>query len=102
MAEGIQLAEKSAIDATQWMNMMTQTLFNAPVYINYGNILLKKDAPAGFSLKLGLKDVNLVMEQATAVNAIMPFGKTVSRQLRDSMEKGLAEHDWTAIALALK
>jgi len=103
MAEGIHLAEKSAIDATQWMNMMTQSLFNAPVYINYGNILLKKAyQPAGFSLKLGLKDVNLVMEQATAVNAVMPFGKTVHRQLSDSMEMGLAEHDWTAIALALK
>ena len=103
MAEGIQLAEKSGIDSTQWMNMMTQTLFNAPVYINYGNILLKKAyQPAGFSLKLGLKDVNLVLEQADGVDASMPIGKTVHRQLTNSVERGLAEYDWTAIALALK
>jgi 3-hydroxyisobutyrate dehydrogenase-like beta-hydroxyacid dehydrogenase len=103
MAEGIQLAEKSGIDAAQWINMMTQTLFNAPLYINYGNILLKKAyLPAGFSLKLGLKDVNLVLEQASAVYAKMPFGKVVHRQLTDSVEMGLAEHDWTAIAMALK
>ena len=103
MAEGIQLAEKSAIDAAQWMGMMTQSLFNAPVYINYGNILLKKAyQPAGFSLKLGLKDVNLVLEQAVAVDAGMPFGNTLHGQLTKCIERGLAEHDWTAIALALK
>ena len=66
MAEGIHLAKKSGVDADKWMNMLTQTLFNAPVYINYGNILLKEAyQPAGFSLRLGLKDVNLVMEQAS-------------------------------------
>ena len=103
MAEGIQLAEKSGVDATQWMNVMTQTLFNAPVYINYGNILLKKAyQPAAFSLRLGLKDVNLVLAQAAAVNANMPTGNTVHRQLIDSVEKGLGEYDWTAVALALK
>lgn len=103
MAEGIQLAEKSAIDAAAWMNMITQTLFNAPVYINYGNILLKKAyLPAGFSLRLGLKDVNLVLAQAIAVDATMPFGNTVHKQFTDSVQNGLADHDWTAIALALK
>jgi len=42
------------------------------------------------------------LEQASAVNASMPFGKTVHRQLTDSVERGLAEYDRTAIALALK
>ena len=103
MAEGIHLAKKSGVDADKWMNMLTQTLFNAPVYINYGNILLKEAyQPAGFSLRLGLKDVNLVMEQASSVDAKMPFGKVLHKQLKDSVENELAEYDWTAIALALK
>lgn len=103
MAEGIQLAEKSGIDSTKWMNMLTQTLFSAPIYINYGNILLKKAyQPAGFSLRLGLKDVNLMLEQAASVNANVPFGQLLHKRLTDSVENGLAEHDWTAIALALK
>lgn len=103
MAEGIHLAEKSGIDAAKWMNMLQQTLFNAPIYINYGNILLKKAyQPAGFSLRLGLKDVNLMVEQASSVNADTPFGKFLQKRLKDSVENGLGEHDWTAIALALK
>jgi len=103
MAEGINLAEKSGIDAAKWMNVLTQTLFNAPIYINYGNILLKKAyQPAGFSLRLGLKDVNLMLEQASSADANVPFGKLLQKRLKDSIENDLAEYDWTAIALALK
>src|SRR5204863_8778346 len=103
MAEGIQLAKKSGVDAARWMNMLTQTLFNAPVYINYGNILLKEAyQPAGFSLRLGLKDVNLVMEQASETNAPMMFGKALQERLQQCVANGLGEYDWTAIALALK
>jgi 3-hydroxyisobutyrate dehydrogenase-like beta-hydroxyacid dehydrogenase len=103
MAEGINLAKKSGIDATQWINMLTQTLFNAPVYINYSNFLLKEAfQPAAFTLKLGLKDVNLVNEQAAETNAEMPIGKLLQQRLNECLAKGLGEYDWTAIALALK
>ena len=103
IAEGIHLAKKSGIDATKWINMLTQTLFNAPVYINYSNILLKEAyQPPGFSLRLGLKDINLVLEQAMITDAKMPFGKTLNKQLNDSVQNGLGEHDVTALALTLQ
>jgi len=103
MAEGINLANKSGIDATKWMNLLTQTLFAAPVYINYSNILLKEAwQPGGFSLHLGLKDVNLAMQQSQTVKAKMPTADLIKKQFDACMEQGLSEHDWTAIALALK
>ena len=103
IAEGIELARKSDLDVSQWMSMLTQTIFNAPVYINYGNILMKEVyQPPGFSLRLGLKDMNLVLQQASSVNAKMPFGNVVYQQLKDSVANNLGEHDLTAIALALK
>lgn len=103
MAEGINLAKKSGIDAEAWINMITQTLFAAPVYINYSAILLKeKFLPAGFELRLGLKDVNLVMEQSAEINAQMPVGQLMQQRLNECVANGLGNHDWTAIALALK
>ena len=103
MAEGIQLARKSGLDAGIWMSMLTQSLFSAPIYINYGNILLKEAyQPAGFSLRLGLKDVNLMLVHASTVDAKMPFTELLQERLNESVANGLAEHDWTAIALALK
>ena len=103
MAEGINLAKKSGVDATAWLNMLTQTLFAAPVYINYSNLLLEEMfQPAGFALRLGLKDVNLVIEQSSEVKAEMPIGKLMQQRLYEGVAKGLGDYDWTAVALMLK
>jgi 3-hydroxyisobutyrate dehydrogenase-like beta-hydroxyacid dehydrogenase len=103
MAEGINLAKKSGVDAAAWINMITQTLFAAPVYINYSNLLLKEMfQPAGFALRLGLKDVNLVMEQSSEVKAEMPVGKLMQQRFNECVAKGLGDLDWTAVALTLK
>jgi 3-hydroxyisobutyrate dehydrogenase-like beta-hydroxyacid dehydrogenase len=103
MAEGIHLAKKSGLDAAAWMNMVTQTLFAAPVYVNYGNILLKEMfQPAGFALRLGLKDVNLVMEQSHQASAHMPIGELMQKRLSECVVNGMGDYDWTAVALTLK
>ena len=103
MAEAINLAKKSGADAAAWLNMLTQTLFAAPVYINYSNLLLEEMfQPAGFALRLGLKDVNLVIEQSSEVKAEMPIGKLMQQSLNEGVAKGLGDYDWTAVALMLK
>ncbi|HNP24397.1 MAG TPA: NAD(P)-dependent oxidoreductase [Panacibacter sp.] len=103
MAESINLAKQSGIDPQVWMNMLTQTLFAAPIYNTYSAFLMKGQfQPAAFSLKLGLKDVNLVLEQAAETNTNMPLGKLLQQQLQECMANGLGDYDWTAIALALK
>jgi 3-hydroxyisobutyrate dehydrogenase-like beta-hydroxyacid dehydrogenase len=103
MAEGIGLAKKSGIDETMWMNMLTSTLFNCGIYINYGNFILKEAyKPAAFSLELGLKDANLVMKQAEAIDSKMFIGKLVQQQLQHLFDKGYGDHDWSALALSVK
>jgi 3-hydroxyisobutyrate dehydrogenase-like beta-hydroxyacid dehydrogenase len=104
MAEGMNLAGKSGLDTTKWYEMITQTLFNAPIYVNYGNMLLKETykQPGGFALRLGLKDVNLVLQQAETAGTEMPTAQTVKKQMDKCMADGLSESDWTAVAMALK
>jgi 3-hydroxyisobutyrate dehydrogenase-like beta-hydroxyacid dehydrogenase len=103
LAEALNLAKKSGIDTHTWMNMITQSIFAAPVYINYGNLLLKETyQPPGFTLRLGLKDVNLVMEQSREVNAEMPIGQLMQKRFNEGIATGLGDHDWTAVAMMLK
>ena len=46
-----------------FLDTMTEGLFAAPVYKNYGKQILDKAyEPAGFYLHLGLKDANLVKD----------------------------------------
>ena len=101
IAEGIHLAKKSGIDATKWINMLTQTLFNAPVYINYSNILLKEAyQPPGFSLRLGLKDINLVLAQASATKQQMPLASLLQENMQRLVSAGKDQIDWSAVSTA--
>jgi len=103
MAEGIHLAKQSGIDAAKWMNMLTQTIFGAPVYVNYSAVLLKENyLPAGFGLKLALKDANLVLQQSAATGSNMPVDKTVQELLEQAVAAGFGEHDVTAVAEVVK
>lgn len=100
MAEGITLAAKSGIDTAQWMKMVTSTFLNAPIYNIYGNIILNETyTPPGFRLQLGLKDVNLVAEQAKAVDLPMELAQLLHKRMNRCMEAGMGEMDWGAITL---
>jgi 3-hydroxyisobutyrate dehydrogenase-like beta-hydroxyacid dehydrogenase len=103
MAEGINLAEKSGIDPATWMEMLTQTLFNAPFYNIYSASLLKEAyLPAGFSLKMALKDANLVLQQSQTVQAHMEVGQKTQEILQQAVANGLGDHDVTAMAVVVK
>ena len=101
MGESITLAKKSGVDARLMWDMFTQTLFNSPIYANYGNIILQeKFEPAAFTAILGLKDMNLVLEQAASVNQSMPLAKLLKNNLQQLVEQGKDQVDWSAIFLA--
>jgi len=103
MAEAINMAAKSGVDAAAWHAMVTQTILPSPVYINYGKAILNEAfEPGGFALRLGLKDVNLMLQQAQSVGANMPTAELVKKHYDELVAKGMGENDWTAIALAVK
>jgi 3-hydroxyisobutyrate dehydrogenase-like beta-hydroxyacid dehydrogenase len=103
MAESINLAQRSDINTGLWMDMLTQTYFNAPVYINYSRLIMNEAfLPSMFSLQLGLKDMNLILNQAQKVQASMPVGKQVQSLLQQSLAAGLGDHDITVVSRTIK
>ncbi len=103
MSEGINLARKSGIDETAWMKMMTTTLFNCGIYINYGDIILKdKFHPVAFTLELGLKDATLINQQAETVGASMPLAALAKKEFEELLKDGFGDFDWSALALSVK
>jgi 3-hydroxyisobutyrate dehydrogenase-like beta-hydroxyacid dehydrogenase len=99
IGESISLAVKSGIDAKQMWNMLLQTLFNTPVYQNYSNIILqKKFEPASFTAKLGLKDLNLVLQQAAVVDQPMPLAEMVKQNMQQLVSAGKGHIDWSAVS----
>ena len=51
---------KAGIDRARYLDILTNTLFGAPVYKTYGELIAKERySPAGFKAELGYKDVSL-------------------------------------------
>lgn len=99
LAESFALVRKSGYDANKFLEVMTESLFNAQVYKNYGNIIAsEKFDPPGFKLPLGLKDNRLVLAAAEDKQVPMPFATLVGDHFLSAIAQGLGESDWSALA----
>jgi 3-hydroxyisobutyrate dehydrogenase-like beta-hydroxyacid dehydrogenase len=96
--EAFATLRKSGADHHTFLDTMNE-LFGSPVYRNYGTIIAdEKFEPAGFALKLGLKDVRLALEAAGEVNAPMPLASLLRDHLLAAISNGQEQMDWSSIS----
>ena len=100
MAEACTLGEQYGLAREKLIDVMTQTLFPAPLYANYGRqIATHSYTPAGFKLRLGLKDANLVLNAANRVNVPMPLAQLMQARFQSGVAKSRGDIDWAGVAL---
>jgi 3-hydroxyisobutyrate dehydrogenase-like beta-hydroxyacid dehydrogenase len=101
-AEAMALAEKGGVPRARLMEVMTETLFDAAAYRNYGKILVEENyRPAGFAAPLGLKDMRLVSAAAEASRVPMPLLSLLRDHLVETMAKEGEDIDWSGIGLTV-
>ena len=99
MAEAAMLGERHGVAAGDLLEVLTSTLFAAPVYQNYGALIAnRRYEPAGFRLRLGLKDIRLVLEAGEGAGTPLPFASVLRDNLVEAIAQGDGERDWTALA----
>ncbi|HZD31240.1 MAG TPA: NAD(P)-dependent oxidoreductase, partial [Candidatus Angelobacter sp.] len=99
LGEAIALTRKYDIDPHAFVDFLTSTLFNAPVYKTYGGIIAdERYQPAGFKMRLGLKDVRLVLAAAESVDAPLPIASLVRDHFLTAIGRGMEDLDWSATA----
>jgi hypothetical protein len=99
LGETVALMRKYEVDPRHFLEIMTETLFAAPVYRTYGALIAdQKYEPAGFQLELGLKDVRSVLAAAEAKSVPMPVGSVVRDHFLSAIARGGAHLDWSALA----
>jgi 3-hydroxyisobutyrate dehydrogenase-like beta-hydroxyacid dehydrogenase len=97
--EAYAMLEKSGLDLHAFLDVVNNGAFRSPVYANYGAMIAdRKYEPAGFSLKLGLKDTELALEAAKAVQAPLPFASVLRDHYLQALAYGHGELDWSALA----
>lgn len=99
LAETFALVRKSGYDHFKFLEVMTESLFTAPVYKTYGKIIASEQFdPPGFQLPLGLKDNRLVLAAAEEQSVPMPIATLVGNNFLTAIAQGLGESDWSAFA----
>ncbi len=98
LGEAFALVGKAGIDKTQYLELLTSTLFGAPVYKNYGRMLAEPgEHPVGFAAPLGLKDMKLALSAAEALEVPLPLASLLRDRFITLLAQGGADQDWSAI-----
>ncbi|OBF13393.1 NAD(P)-dependent oxidoreductase [Mycobacterium sp. ACS4331] len=99
LGEAMALVGKAGVDAHQYVDILTSTLFDAPVYRTYGGLIAGEQfEPAGFAAPLGLKDIRLVLEAGERLSVPLPIAGLLRDRFLTLIANGGEHLDWSAIA----
>ena len=104
LGEAMALVEKGGVDRHQYLDLLTSSLFNIPIYKNYGGMVADRNfEPAGFAAHLGQKDMRLVLAAAEELKVPLPFANILRDRFLDLAAHGEDNLDWSAVgSLAAK
>ena len=98
LGEAMALVGKGGVDRHQYLEILTSTLFGAPVYKTYGTLIAdRKFEPAGFAASLGHKDIRLTLAAAEELRVPLPLASLVRDRFLTLLAHGGAQLDWSAI-----
>ncbi len=99
LGEAMALVAKAGVDRGQYVDLLTSTLFGAPVYRTYGALIAeRKFEPAGFAATLGQKDIRLALSAAESLSVPLPLASLLRDRFLTLIAQGGATLDWSAIA----
>ena len=98
LGEAMALVGKGGIDKRQYLDILTSTLFDAPVYKTYGRLIADGIfEPAGFAAPLGQKDIRLTLAAAEDLRVPLPLANILRDRFLTLLAHGGERLDWSAI-----
>jgi 3-hydroxyisobutyrate dehydrogenase-like beta-hydroxyacid dehydrogenase len=98
LGESMALVSKLGVPPDTFLEILTSSLFDAPIYHTYGGLIARREfRPARFAARLGTKDIRLLLEAAGEARVPMPLASLIhDRQLRILATEG-DDIDWSAL-----
>ena len=98
LGEAMALIGKGGVDRRLYLDVLTSTLFSAPVYATYGALIVEGNfEPAGFAAPLGHKDIGLVLAAAEDLRVPLPLASLLRDRFLTLLAHGGDTLDWSAI-----
>lgn len=98
LGEAAALARAHAIPPADLLGVVVGSLFDVPIVRTYADLVAgERFEPAGFDLRLGLKDTQLALAAGEAVHLPLPFASVLRDNYLDALAHGAETKDWSAI-----
>jgi 3-hydroxyisobutyrate dehydrogenase-like beta-hydroxyacid dehydrogenase len=98
LGEAMALVGKGGVDRRHYLDILTSTLFDAPVYKTYGGLIADGTfEPAGFAAPLGYKDIRLTLAAAEDLRVPLPLASLLRDRFLTLLAHGGDKLDWSAI-----
>jgi 3-hydroxyisobutyrate dehydrogenase-like beta-hydroxyacid dehydrogenase len=98
LGEAIALIGKSGIDRRAYVELLTSTIFTAPVFKIFGPLIADgRFSPAAFAAPLGYKDIRLALAAAESLRVPMPLASLLRDRFLRLFAHGGDNLDWSAI-----
>ena len=98
VGEAMALVDKGGVDRWRYLDILTSTLFSAPIYKTYGGIIADRNfEPAAFAAALGQKDNRLTLAAAENLIVPMPLAGLLRDRFLTLQAHGGEKLDWSAI-----
>ncbi len=99
LGEAFALGRKSGVEAAALEEVLSGTLLGSPAFPAYARQIVEgRWDPPGMRMRLGLKDVRLVLAAADAAEVPMPLASLLRDSLLSGVARGHGELDWAALA----
>ena len=97
LGEAMALVEKAGVDPRVFYDIVTGTAMNSSSHINYGRRMLENPDHPTFTLKYGLKDVELALQTAADLELPLPLATLMHEQHLAAIARGYGDRDWAAL-----
>ena len=101
LGEAFALVEKAGVDPQVFFDIVTSTAMSSPAHKNYGRLMLENPENPSFTLKLGMKDVELALQTADDLDVSLPMAELIRQHHLEAIANGYGERDWAALGTYL-
>jgi 3-hydroxyisobutyrate dehydrogenase-like beta-hydroxyacid dehydrogenase len=96
-AESVLLAERGGIPRATVVDALLASVIASPMLVYRGPMLVHPPEQVLFNVRMMLKDVDLALEAASALRAILPTTSVVRRLLAEAESMGYVERECSAV-----
>jgi 3-hydroxyisobutyrate dehydrogenase-like beta-hydroxyacid dehydrogenase len=96
LSEGFVYAESQGIDPAVFLDAVNSALFQSPLYVAYGKVMLDPPKEAGATIDLAAKDTRLLREAAAAGGTRLPLADSLAETFAEIQKAGRGGEDWAA------